>query len=316
MRDNEATDKEVTETTGTGNGVTNAAVTSLYTVTERSIDPHAETLGEYAAFKLGVTSSVLHYAKQLLPRMRRLLAEGDPTGSPKPWVLTSPAITAAPAAANLLCWQLHTLLQQELADPPKLSLVDMRNAADPAQGMPWKSGARSFDYATLAFEDRVAERQRMTTDLAIDPRFRDRSVIFVNDILVTGAHQAAMERYFERACARAVRWVYVIAVDPSVGRVEPRIEARFNHTSLERFIELLSCTEIEPTSKCIQRLLLLGTSEIEQLLPRLDAKRHAKILALVLAEGYAAMPSFRSKVELLQTHAPSGASGPHAGGSQ
>ena len=107
----------------------------------------------------------------------------------------------------------------------------------------WKEGVRSFDYATLGVEDRVRERQRLSASLVIEPRLRDGAVLFVNDIRVTGAHQGAMERYFERARAKAVHWLYVVDVVQAVGRSEPRLEARLNHTSLDNLMQLLACEE-------------------------------------------------------------------------
>jgi len=279
--------------------VVDTSVTSLYTISDVSIDPVEPLLNEYAAFKLGAKRSVLYFARRLLPLARQLIERDERQTS---WLLTSPAMIAAPAAANLLCRELHRLLRQELPAALRPSVVEIGTNTDVATGFHWKERDRSFDYATLDVEDRVRERQRLSASLVIEPRLRDGAVLFVNDIRVTGAHQRAMERYFERARVMAVHWVYVIDIVQAVGRAEPRLEARLNHTSLEDLMQLLGCEEIEYTSKCVQRVLLLGGEEIEQLLRRLDAGRRRRLLELTIAEGYSRLAPFRSKVDLLRSH--------------
>jgi ribonucleotide reductase beta subunit family protein with ferritin-like domain len=280
--------------------VVDTSVTSLYTIADVSIDPGEPLLREYAAFKLGVKRSVLYFARRVLPLARQLIERDEHQTF---WVLTSPAMIAAPAAANLLCRELYSLLKRELSAALRLSVVEIGTETDVATRFHWKEGVRSFDYATLDVEDRVRERQRMSASLVIEPRLRDGTVLFVNDIRVTGAHQRAMERYFEHARAMAVHWVYVIDVLQAVGRSEPRLEAKLNHTSLDDLMQLLACEEIEYTSKCIQRVLLLGDEEIKQLLRRLDAGRTSRLLELTIAEGYSRLAPFRSKVDLLRSYA-------------
>jgi ribonucleotide reductase beta subunit family protein with ferritin-like domain len=279
--------------------VVDTSVTSLHTIADASIDPGEPLLREYPAFKLGAKRSVLYFARLLLPLARQLIERDEHQTS---WVLTAPAMIAAPAAANLLCRELHPLLRRELPAALRLSVVEIGTEKDAATRFQWKEGVRSFDYATLGVEDRVRERQRLSASLVIEPEFRDGAVLFVNDIRVTGAHQCAMERYFERARARAVHWLYVVDVVQAVGRSEPRLEARLNHTSLDELMQLLACEEIEYTSKCIQRVLLLGDEEIEQLLRRLDAGRTGRLLELTIAEGYSGLAAFRPKVDLLRSH--------------
>ena len=275
-------------------------VTSLHTIADASIDPGEPLLRQYPAFKLGVKRSILYFARQLLPLARQLIERDEHQTS---WVLTSPAMVAAPAAANLLCRELYPLLRRELPAALRLSVVEIGTEADVANGFHWKTGLRSLDYATLGVEDRVRERQRLSASLVIEPGLRDGAVLFVNDIRVTGAHQGAMARYFERARAMAVHWLYVIDVVQAVGRSDPRLEARLNHTSLDELMQLLACEEIEYTSKCIQRVLLLGGDEIELLLRRLDAARTSRLLELTIAEGYSGLAVFRPKVDLLRSYA-------------
>ena len=84
--------------------------TSLHRITQLPLDANGEIFRHYAAFKLGVTSAVRHYAQLLLPLVKRLIAESEQTG----WIITAPGIaTQTPAGANLLCWELFDLYTRE-----------------------------------------------------------------------------------------------------------------------------------------------------------------------------------------------------------
>ena len=277
------------------------SVTSLYTIADVSIDPGEPLLREYAAFKLGVKRSVLYFARRLLPLARQLIERDEHQTS---WLLTSPAMIAAPAAANLLCRELYPLLKRELPAALRLSVVEIGTETDFATRFHWKEGVRSFDYATLDVEDRVRERQRLSASLVIEPRLRDGTVLFVNDIRVTGAHQRAMERYFEHARAMAVHWVYVIDVVQAVGRSEPRLEARAQpHFAGRPHATARVRGDRVHEQVHSEEFLLLGDEEIKQLLRRLDAGRTSRLLELTIAEGYSRLAPFRSKVDLLRSYA-------------
>lgn len=274
-------------------------VTAPHRITRLPIDKSDRFYAEYPAFKLGARKSVLHYAKLLATVAKRLiLSDANDTD----WVLTSPGLTGAPAGANLLCWDLYDLLKKALPDSTGLSLIDIRHK----KHLPVVKGPtdlkRQYDYAKLDFETRVKERERTSHHIIPDDGFRNRAVIFVNDILVTGAHQHTQKRYFESVGAAIVKWLYIIEVNQAIGRLEPELEWKINHSSFDDFLHIVSAEEIQYTCKCIQRLFLYDLPKLEQILLVLDAERKADILDLAVLEGFDEVGCFSEKMALLREH--------------
>jgi hypothetical protein len=239
--------------------------TSLYRITELPLDADAEIFRQYAAFKLGVTASVRHYAQLLLPLAKQLIANDSD------WILTAPPIVAhTPAGANLLCWELFDLCRRDFK---QLSVIDM-HYDDAAKA--------SADYAKMDFADRMTEREQLSRRLVHNANFRGRPVLFVNDISVTGAQQHAMQKYFELAGATRVKWLYLIVVDPEIGRMKPDIEWQINFAPFEDVLRMVSREEIQFTGKCVQRLMHLSVAELERVLRALDGERRTRLLELAV----------------------------------
>lgn len=246
--------------------MSNSETTSLYRITQLPLDADAEIFRQYAAFKLGVTASVRHYAQLLLPLAQQLIANEH-----SDWILTAPPIVAhTPAGANLLSWELFDLYTR---DSKQLSLIDMHydNAA-----------TASADYAKMDFADRTKEREQLSRRLIHNADFHGRPILFVNDISVTGAQQHAMQQYFELAGAVCVRWLYLIVVDPEIGRMKPDLEWEINFAPFEDLLRMVSGEEIQFTGKCVQRLMHLSVAELEQVLRALDAERRRRLLELAI----------------------------------
>jgi hypothetical protein len=130
----------------------------------------------------------------------------------------------------------------------------------------WKDPVKSQDYAKLEFADRQTEHERLSRRLARNEAFHGHPVLFVNDIRITGAQQHAMQRYFEDVGVSCVRWFYLIAADPEIGRAEPRIEWQINFTPFEDLVQFVSQEEIQFTGKCVQRLMSLSIAELKEVL--------------------------------------------------
>ena len=234
--------------------------TSLYRINQLPIDADAEIFRQYPAFKLGVTASVRHYAQLLLPLLKRLVAK---TSEHTCCILTGPAIAAQTlAGANLLCRELFDLYKQEgdeRATKP-LSLIEIEYDNEKTA---------SIDYANLDFADRVTERERLNSRLVSNSDFQGRPVVFINDICITGAQQRAMQRYFEREGAACVTWLYLIVVDPEVGKTNPKIEWQINFCPFEDLLRLVSREEIQFAGKCVLKLMNLSIAELTRFSARL-----------------------------------------------
>ena len=282
----------------------------LHRISQLPLDADAEIFHQYPAFKLGVTDSVRHYAQLLLPLVKRLIA-GDSAHTD--WILTAPAITAqTPAAANLLCWELFDLYEREpdVSNPKELSLIDIQHVSLSTASIDWKDPAKSQDYAKLDFADRVTERERSSRRLVPNADFRGRPILFVNDMCVTGAQQQTMQKYFERVEAACVRWLYVIVVDPEIGRTQPNIEWQINFAPFEALLRMVSREQIQFTGKCVQRLMHLSVAELDQVLRALDSERRTRLLELATLNGFQDMDGFQQQMELVRPYGTKDHSGP------
>jgi len=282
----------------------------LHRISQLPLDADAEVFRQYPAFKLGVTDSVRHYAQLLLPLVKRLIA-GDSAHTD--WILTAPAITAqTPAAANLLCWELFDLYEREpdVSNPKELSLIDIQHVSLSTASIDWKDPTKSQDYAELDFADRVTERERSSRRLVPNPDFHGRPILFVNDMCVTGAQQQTMQKYFERVEAACVRWLYVIVVDPEIGRTQPNIEWQINFAPFEALLRMVSREQIQFTGKCVQRLMHLSVAELDQVLRALDSERRTRLLELATLNGFQDMDGFQQQMELVRPYGTKDHSGP------
>jgi len=274
----------------------------LHRISRLPLDANAEIFRQYPAFKLGVTSGIRHYARLLLPLVETLIANDLEQTE---WILTAPAIAAqTPAAANLLCWELFDLYQRRPARniSKELSLINIQHDSAAAAPADWKDPSKSQDYAQLDFADRLTERERSGRRLLSNPDFRGRAILFVNDMCVTGAQQHLMQDYFERAEAACVKWLYIIVVDPEIGRNEPGIEWQINFAPFEDLLRMVSGEQIQFTGKCVQRLMHLSSGELEQILQALNEERRSRLLELALLNGFQNLDGIREQWDLVRSY--------------
>lgn len=265
--------------------MSNSQTTCLHRIDHLPFDPKLEIFRHYPAFKLGVTASVRHYAQLLLPVLKSLIE------TKSDWVLSSPALASqTPAAANLLCWELFDLYNAE-GNAKELSVIDIQYDNE---------ATASIDYAKLDLADRVTARERLSSRLIPNPGFHGRSVVFINDICVTGTQQRALQQYFDSAGATCVRWLYLIVVDPEIGKAQPELEWQINFAPFEDLLRLVSREEIQFTGKCVLKLMQLNINELNQVLQALNDERRSQLLELVVRNGFENMDGFREQVELIR----------------
>ena len=272
--------------------MSDSETTSLYRISQFPLDADAEIFRQYPAFKLGVTNSVRHYAQLLLPLVKNVIAsESEHTE----WILTGPAIAAeTPAAANLLCRDLFDLYTRDTDNSKKLSLIDIQYDNE---------ATASIDYAKLDLADRLTLRERLSQRLVRNADFHGRPILFVNDVCVTGAQQRAMQQYFERDGAACVRWLYLIVIDPEIGRTNPKIEWQINFVPFEDLLRMVSRERIQFTGKCLLKLMNLSIAELDQVLRALNPERRACLLRLVELNSFQNLDDFREQVELVRSYA-------------
>lgn len=268
--------------------MSNSQTSSLYRIDELPFDPKSEIFLHYPAFKLGVTASVRHYARLMLPLLKKLIASDSEHNG---WILTSQPLAArTPAAANLLCWDLFDLYNTE-RNSKEISVIDLQYDNE---------GTAAIDYAKMDVTDRVKERERLHRRLVPHNGFHERRVVFINDICVTGTQQRALQEYFDSIGAAAVRWLYLVIVDPEIGKAQPELEWQINFAPFEELLRLVSREEIQFTGKCVLKLMQLSIAEFDEVLRALNRERRKRLLELALRNGFENMENFQEHVKHLR----------------
>jgi len=130
--------------------------------------------------------------------------------------------------------------------------------------------------------------------------FQGRPVIFINDICITGTQQRALQQYFDSVGAARVNWLYLIFVDPEIGKATPGMEWQINHAPFEDLLRMVSREEIQFTGKCVLKLMQLSIEELDQVLQALSEERRSQLLELALRNGFENMENFREQVKHLR----------------
>lgn len=273
--------------------MTDSETLCLHRISKLPLDADAEIFRHYPAFKLGITDSVRYYARLLLPLVKDLIASDSQHTD---WILTGPALaTQTLAGANLLCRELFDLYMRERdrRNSKELSLMDIEYDNE---------STASIDYAKLDLADRLTVRERLSQRLVRNPNFHGRPILFVNDICVTGSQQHAMQQYFERDEAACVRWLYLIVVDPKIGRTQPGIEWQINFVPFEDLLRMVSREQIQFTGKCVLKLMQLSVAELDQVLRALNEERRTRLLELAILNRFQNLDGFHEQMELLKSY--------------
>lgn len=256
---------------------------ALHTIDRYPLDLSHPIFARYPAMKFGERRAVEYFAELLSAEANAL--RGD--------VLVSPPIRRLPSGANLVCEALHKRLG---LDMEVLRLTDPPDAFESEAEF-----AKWGDYAKLDFATRASIEP--DEDVAFDhARLRGRTVIFVNDINVTGSQMRRIAPSLERAQPRAIHWLLILKVVPEVGRRYPHLESEINHSRYaksDELIDFLRRADLTPTCKFVARLLTYGRESWARMCRSLDASRRRAIREAILAEGAYSGPLFREKIAML-----------------
>lgn len=280
---------------------------ALHTITTLPLDPRFPLFEHYPAMKIGVRESVRYYASLLAPLAAEIIAAEPETME---WVVTAPPLYAIPAGANLLAWEVYRILTERMLagrSPSHLSIreVNIRYA------LPIPSMTRHVlpgdDYSSSGVDHRIRNRQAVHEGEGapkLDAAdFRGRAVLYVNDINVTGTQQFYMQRALDALHPASIHWLYVIQVDPALGRSNPEVEYSLNYLNLdsfEDFAEIVANADIEYTSRCVARLFAYPQSQLEPLFRSLEARRRKRLHQLASAEGAYTGEGNEAKLALLR----------------
>ena len=275
--------------------------TSLYQINEWPLRFHEDIYQQYPYMKLGVQKSVAHYANFLATMVEEIM-DNNPECSE--WVITAPPYYKLPAGANLISWAVfRMMLQRQVGRTDQTILLvnqlkkktdtSLKNAID---------FSHYTDYCKFSYQERLlsVSQRRYTIN---EQDFRNKVVIFINDINVTGASQEYMRSKLMKALPKAVHWLYIIDCDKTIGRNEPQLEYLINNfklPSVQEFGTILAGEELQHTVKCINKIFACSATEMEQLLSMLNNKQMERLLHLIEEEGNYNSALFAENIGLLK----------------
>jgi hypothetical protein len=276
-------------------------VSALHTIESLSLDPHLPLFQHYPAMKLGVRESVRFYASLLLPLAEKIIGSRPESTA---WTITAPPLYVIPAAANLIAWEVFRTLQKRITPhiPPRLT--DLRYSLPNPQNNP--DALRGGDYSSSNIDGRIRNRQRLHEGKwapKLNPaEFRDRDVLVINDINVTGTQQHFIQRTLDAVDPAGIHWLYVFQVDPALGRSHPEIEHTLNFLNIDSFedlAEVVARADIDYTSRCITRLFTTPIETLGPFLRSLDGARRKRLHDLVTSEGAYTGEAYEARLSLL-----------------
>ena len=280
------------------------SVSCLQKIDQLPIDLEHNLFAHYPTMKLGIDEDVAFYASELAKVAKDLVKETEDCYD---WVVTAPPYNVIPAAANLISWKVYDLLKQSLSSHYQLSVINLR--------FPKKSLAINnaqefktyFEYSNNGIQERIKERAKIHQDsddiVNHKEDFGGCGVIVINDIKVTGTQQQFMQNSFAKVDPAYLHWLYVFEVDEDLGKSDPQIEHRINHSklqTLDEFSELICTDAIAYTARCFSRLFSHELDEFEFLVQQLSVDKQDHILELASREGRFEGEFFADKMGLLQ----------------
>lgn len=276
-------------------------LSALHTITAYPPDLSDPVFALYPAMKFGERQSVSHFVDRMAPLAQRLMAQSPEDGD---WVMTSPVLRGLPSGANLLCEALHAVLGKTMPAgvAPKLEILagdGPRAPIDSDIAFKHFNEYSKFDLTTrreiLAEPHHAAE-----FDLG---RFRDRCVIFVNDINVTGTQMHWVTNLLRAAPPRKLCWLLILNVDSDVGCRFPQLENDINNAKFrdrETFIAFLRESDYRCTGKLIGRLMSYDAASLECIFQSLDRRRQGDLRQAILDEGLYGGALFNEKLDVVE----------------
>ena len=240
-------------------------------------DPTGTILEFYAELKVGKWSAIDYYASRLTKPI--LDALEDHPARDGTWLITAPPMAAVPAAANLLSKQVCQLLAA-LRPNAKFHAFNLRK--EPLGPLFLENHYGSSDY-----DGRSRYLRQTTSGWHTEPRLTNSSVIFVNDVYVTGAQEACQRAFFAASGVTNIHWHYILSVTASDHKAAAMIEAPLNYCGLARdedFIAMLSSAHFTVTSKCLWRLLNLNDYSFQCAVAAMPSHQCRHIISLLAAE--------------------------------
>ncbi|MFC8596849.1 phosphoribosyltransferase family protein [Isoptericola sp. NPDC057191] len=245
------------------------------------LDPHA-----YSRFKHGDGDVSRQYGALLA----EVLAPELACRRPERLVVTSSGFDVVPPAAHSLVAPFTASLRERLGHAVTVTVAKVRRLR-PSDG----------DYATMDTARRRASILDALDTSSTAAQFAGAHVIALDDVVVTGLHERAMDTALKGAGAASVQHAYV--VDASAFRGEPQVEAQLNHgqiRTVDDLVVLAASPGFVPNARVARLLLGAPVGDLRPALGALPSPVVTWLTEVALGDPLAALPRFRAGASTLR----------------
>lgn len=235
---------------------------------------------DYSRFKHGDGLVATAYGRALADRFLDVvpLASG-------PLAVTSSGYAAVPPAARSL---VRPFLQRLHERVPELHATAFRMH---------RFGVSPGDYASM---DADARREAVTvTAMHLDPRtdLQGMRVVALDDIRVTGTHEAAMDGCLEAAGAQWIEHLYLVDAQACAHR--PEVEAALNIgwvRDVEQVLDVACAPTFEPNARFAKRIAIMNRQDQERFARLAPLYAVLWVTEAMAADGLEHLPAYATGV--------------------
>lgn len=248
----------------------------------RAIADPPTILEPYSRLKLGFHDAVEFYSYALAtPVRKRVLRDAGA------WIVTGPARATVPAAANLLASRVTALV----APAAPVREAPLRRAPDVGR-------FPRAHYGGLDLQARREAMRRSSTVWHPHPSYAGASVVYINDVNVTGTQESLVRTFLVESGVRRVHWQYILEIEG--GRGAPQtVETMLNESTIRSPAELAGAArdaELTVTSKLLWRLFSWDDDAFDQVVGVFSRQTRGEILGLLRDEGLLGRPELAGRV--------------------
>ncbi len=271
-------------------GVVTAAETTMSAMSvyelgyrdERIVDVHGKQFDpeQYSRFKYGDGEAAQHYAVSLADEL--LERYGDDIGD---MYIAGSASKHVPTAAQAISNALIGELSLRGHAPTGAFRID-------------RAVVREGDYSALSDSERelLAHNNGLTVPPETLREMADCPVMIIDDIKVTGSHEAALRQVLGSAGLKSVLFSYIASVEPEVAATRPQIEYDVNHAFVKELQDVTELAE-EPlfvlNARTCKYILQSDSEAITCMVERMPLSRSMQMLSAMTADGYHLLPTYK-----------------------
>lgn len=250
-------------------------------------------IAEYSNFKYGHKPTVLTFAKKMTDELFSIFPIQKLISQQENVIVTTSPYWYTPPSVHPLALAVYENINEHLFERGKNSLRFIKMS---------RSSAPSCDFSKLSHAERKLNMQQ--NKLSVDENaVKGRTVIFIEDARITGAHEAKALECLEAAGAEKVILLYII--DVKHGKKDPDIENRINHSvinSLDELYRLMKNPDEYVLNSRACRFVLSweNKEELEKFAQKLPLTVLTELYSASITDGYGLMEKYADGFRIIR----------------